>query len=129
VEAYKALFKTHLEEGVLDRIRSAWQTGMPLGNDYFRQKIEAKLKCKIGQARRMHFRTPTYYIAYLIDISIFINESNNGCPRLPRLPPPLHGTGINTQYTSSQIEANWDRIMSTNSSVAAPNPPHVFIVY
>lgn len=52
LEAYKALFKAHLEEGVLDTIRSAWQTGTPLGNDYFRQKIEAKLKCKVGQARR-----------------------------------------------------------------------------
>jgi putative transposase len=52
LEAYKALFKAHLDEGVLDEIRSAWQTGTPLGNDYFRHKIEAKLKCKVGQARR-----------------------------------------------------------------------------
>jgi putative transposase len=52
MEAYKALFKTHLEEGELARIRSTWQTGTPLGNDYFRHKIEAKLKCKVGQARR-----------------------------------------------------------------------------
>ena len=52
LEAYKALFKAHLDKGVLDEIRSAWQTGTPLGNDYFRQKIEAKLKCKVGQARR-----------------------------------------------------------------------------
>ena len=52
VDAYKTLFKAHLEKGELDRIRSAWQTGTPLGNDYFRQKIEAKLKCKVGQARR-----------------------------------------------------------------------------
>jgi putative transposase len=52
LEAYKALFKAHLDKGVLDDIRSAWQTGTPLGNDFFRQKIEAKLKCKVGQARR-----------------------------------------------------------------------------
>jgi putative transposase len=52
LEAYKALFKAHLESGVLDDIRSAWKTGTPLGNDNFRQKIEAKLKCKVGQARR-----------------------------------------------------------------------------
>jgi putative transposase len=52
LEAYKALFKIHLEEGVLDTIRSTWQTGTPLGNDYFRQKIEVKLKCKVGQTRR-----------------------------------------------------------------------------
>jgi REP-associated tyrosine transposase len=52
LEAYKALFKAHLDKGVLDNIRSAWQTGTSLGNDLFRQKIEAKLKCKVGQARR-----------------------------------------------------------------------------
>ena len=28
------------------------QTGTPLGNDTFRRKIEAKLQCKMGQARR-----------------------------------------------------------------------------
>jgi REP-associated tyrosine transposase len=52
LEAYKALFKAHLDKGVLNDIRSAWQTGTPLGNDHFRQKIEDKLKCKVGQARR-----------------------------------------------------------------------------
>lgn len=57
-EAYKALFKAHLDEGVLDEIRSAWQTGTPLGNDYFRQKVEDKLKCKVGQARRGRPRKP-----------------------------------------------------------------------
>jgi putative transposase len=56
--AYKALFKAHLDSGVLDDIRSAWQTGTPLGNDYFRQKVEAKLKCKVGQARRGRPRRP-----------------------------------------------------------------------
>ena len=50
--AYKALFKAHLDKGVLDNIRSSWQTGTPLGNDYFKQKVEEKLKCKVGQARR-----------------------------------------------------------------------------
>ena len=52
IEAYKALFQAHLDKGVLDSIRSAWQTGTPLGNDYFRQKIEDKLKLRVGQARR-----------------------------------------------------------------------------
>jgi putative transposase len=56
--AYKELFKAHLDKGVLDEIRSAWQTGTPLGNDYFRQKIEDKLKCKVGQARRGRPRKP-----------------------------------------------------------------------
>ncbi len=51
-EAYKALFKAHLDNEALEDIRAAWQTGTPLGNDYFRQKIESKLKCKVGQARR-----------------------------------------------------------------------------
>ncbi|MCW9088534.1 MAG: transposase [Gammaproteobacteria bacterium] len=57
--AYKALFKAHLDKGVLDDIRSAWQTGTPLGNDFFRQKIEAKLKCRVGQARRGRPRKPS----------------------------------------------------------------------
>ncbi len=52
LEAYKALFKAHLDKGVLEDIRSAWQTGTPLGNERFRQKLEEKLKCKVGQARR-----------------------------------------------------------------------------
>lgn len=52
LEAYKGLFKAHLDKGVLDDIRAAWQTGTPLGNDYFKQKIEDKLKRKVGQARR-----------------------------------------------------------------------------
>lgn len=58
LEAYKALFQVHLDKGVLDGIRSSWQTGTPLGNDYFRQKIEAKLKCKVGQARRGRPKKP-----------------------------------------------------------------------
>ncbi len=52
LDACKALFKSQLEKGMLETIRCAWQTGTPLGNDYFRQKIEAKLNCKVGQARR-----------------------------------------------------------------------------
>ena len=52
LDAYRALFKAQLDKEVLADIRAAWQTGTPLGNDFFRQKIEAKLKCKIGQARR-----------------------------------------------------------------------------
>ncbi len=50
--AYQALFKSHIEQETLNTIRSAWITGTPLGNDYFQQKIAAKLKCRIGQARR-----------------------------------------------------------------------------
>jgi REP element-mobilizing transposase RayT len=49
---YKALFKVHIEDCDLVVIRKAWQTGTPFGNDYFRQKIEDKLGCKVGQDRR-----------------------------------------------------------------------------
>jgi putative transposase len=52
LKSYKTLFKVHLANGVLDEVRSALQTGTPLGNEGFRKKIEAKLKCKVGQARR-----------------------------------------------------------------------------
>jgi len=51
-EAYRALFKAHVDAGMLGDIRAAWQTGTPLGNDSFREKIEARLKRRIGQPRR-----------------------------------------------------------------------------
>lgn len=51
-EAYKALFRAHLDEGQLQDIRAAWQTGTLLGDEYFREKIEQKLKIKVGQVRR-----------------------------------------------------------------------------
>lgn len=51
-EAYRDLFKAHLDAGILEAINAAWQTGTPLGNDYFREKIECKLKCKVGYAKR-----------------------------------------------------------------------------
>jgi putative transposase len=50
--AYKALFKTHVDVDDLKDIRTSLQTGTPLGNDFFKAKIEAKLGCKVGQARR-----------------------------------------------------------------------------
>ena len=52
LEAYKALFKAHVEPGALEQIRAAWRTGTPLGNDHFRERIEAKLKCNVGHSRR-----------------------------------------------------------------------------
>ncbi len=52
LEGYKALFKAHIDEEDLKDIRAAWQTGTPLGNDYFKEKIERKLNSKVGQARR-----------------------------------------------------------------------------
>ena len=52
LEAYRELFNVHIDPDQLMDIRAVWQTGTPLGNDYFRDKIEIKLKCKVGQARR-----------------------------------------------------------------------------
>ncbi len=51
-ENYKGLFKTYIDDEQLQSIRAAWQTGTPLGNRYFQEKIERKLKTKVGQARR-----------------------------------------------------------------------------
>ncbi|MBA3580842.1 MAG: transposase [Gammaproteobacteria bacterium] len=51
-EAYKALFKAHVDDEMLDDIRCAWQSGTPLGNDSFRKKVEAKLDCRVGHAKR-----------------------------------------------------------------------------
>ena len=50
--AYKALFKSSIEDIDINDIRQAWQTGTPLGNDFFREKVERKLGRKVGQARR-----------------------------------------------------------------------------
>jgi putative transposase len=50
--AYVELFKAHVDDIDLSEIRNAWQTGTPLGKDYFRQKVESKLGCKAGQSRR-----------------------------------------------------------------------------
>ena len=51
-DAYKKLFKTHVELQDLNDIRSSLQTGTPLGNDHFKQKIETKLGMKVGQSKR-----------------------------------------------------------------------------
>jgi putative transposase len=51
-EAYRALFKGHIDDQDLQDLRAAWHTGTPLGNDYFKAMIERKLKLKVGQARR-----------------------------------------------------------------------------
>jgi putative transposase len=50
--AYRDLFRGAPGSEELDAIRSAVQTGTPLGSDRFRAQIEAALKCKVGQARR-----------------------------------------------------------------------------
>lgn len=50
--AYRALFKADIDEKQTAEISAAWQTGTPLGNDYFKAEIESKLKTKVGQPRR-----------------------------------------------------------------------------
>jgi len=52
LEEYRSLFNAHVDEEDINVIRAAWQTGTPLGNDYFKKKIEKKLKSKVGQDRR-----------------------------------------------------------------------------
>ncbi len=52
MQAYKALFPAKEDKAELDKIRAAWQTGTPLGNDFFKEKVEQVLKCKVGQPRR-----------------------------------------------------------------------------
>ncbi len=51
-ETYKALFGESLEPGAIKRIHEAWQSGTPLGNDRFRDRVEAQLALKLGQYRR-----------------------------------------------------------------------------
>lgn len=51
-ENYRALFKTPIDSDDIKQIRAAWQTGTPLGNDRFKEKVESKLKIKVGHARR-----------------------------------------------------------------------------
>ena len=50
--AYKSLFKMHMAEDTIKKIRAAWQTGTPLGNDRFRDKIERALKLKVGHPKQ-----------------------------------------------------------------------------
>lgn len=49
---YQALFKGHINSDDISRIRESWQTGTPLGNDLFQEKVEKQLQCKVGLARR-----------------------------------------------------------------------------
>ena len=50
--AYRELFRKSLAPEQVHDIRAAWQTGTPLGNDRFREQIEAAVKMKVGYARR-----------------------------------------------------------------------------
>ena len=51
-QIYRKLFHSSFEVEQLKEIRSAVQTGTPLGNNRFRQQIEQTLQRKVGQARR-----------------------------------------------------------------------------
>lgn len=51
-EAYKGLFKPHIDDEDLENIRSTLQTGTPLGNDLFKAQVEEKIGMKVGQTRR-----------------------------------------------------------------------------
>jgi len=50
--AYRDLFSSALDVEALTDIRDAWQSGTPLGHDRFKAKVERKLRCKVGHARR-----------------------------------------------------------------------------
>ena len=50
--AYRALFNIYLDNKTVNDIRRACNTGTPPGNSRFREMVEQKLACKIGQDRR-----------------------------------------------------------------------------
>jgi len=50
--AYRELFRHHIDDEELHNIQACWQSGTPLGNSYFREKIEQRLKMKVGHATR-----------------------------------------------------------------------------
>jgi putative transposase len=51
-DVYQGLFQAHIDEQNLADIRASWQTGTPLGNDRFREEIEAVLGKKVGYHKR-----------------------------------------------------------------------------
>jgi putative transposase len=51
-EAYRELFRTHLDPDVIRHISAATETGTPLGNDRFRKQIATVLNQKVGYAKR-----------------------------------------------------------------------------
>ncbi|GAB3108655.1 transposase [Aestuariicella hydrocarbonica] len=50
--AYTELFRGSIATEDVNRIYESWTTGTPLGSDYFKQRVEAQLGCKVGHARR-----------------------------------------------------------------------------
>lgn len=49
---HRALFRAHLEETALDDIRKAVRQDLPLGNDRFREQVEAALGRRVALRRR-----------------------------------------------------------------------------
>ena len=51
-DAYRELFRNHIDDKDLHSIYACWQSGTPLGNDKFLAAIERRLQTKVGQASR-----------------------------------------------------------------------------
>ncbi|MBJ7536173.1 transposase [Marinomonas transparens] len=49
---YLSLFEHHQETSESVSIHNAWQTGTPLGDNYFKESIEQRLQQKVGQDRQ-----------------------------------------------------------------------------
>jgi putative transposase len=49
---YRKLFRSQLDEEALDEIRKVTNRGLPLGDDRFREQVEAALGRKVGLGRR-----------------------------------------------------------------------------
>jgi len=50
--AYRSLFQTSFDQGMLDEVRACLQSGTPLGNDRFKTQVEQILKVRVGQPKR-----------------------------------------------------------------------------
>ncbi len=51
-QAYRALFDMVLEKNVIDQLRGCLQSGMPLGGESFKSRIENALQVSLGQMKR-----------------------------------------------------------------------------
>ncbi len=58
-EAYRALFRVHLDPVEQSRIHRLSEMGMPLGNDRFQARIEKLTGVRLGQAKRGRPRKET----------------------------------------------------------------------
>jgi putative transposase len=55
--AYRALFRAHLDDEAVDGIRKAVNGGQPLGNERFREQVEAALGKRLAPKQRGRRRT------------------------------------------------------------------------